>query len=77
LVCHEIWRQITLVKLHTFCEIKFDTKSVRLFNSYDAVFADFVDRIGNYLADCCIACRDSCNAGDIALVVNFFGLTLK
>ena len=77
LICHEIWRQVTLVELHAFCEVEFDAEGVRLFNSHDAIFADLVDRIGDNFADRCIASRDRGNACDIALVVDFFGLTLQ
>ena len=76
LVGDEVWRQVTLVELHTFGELKFDTERVRLFDGDDAVFADFVDCVSDDLADCRISSRDSGDVGDIALVVDFFGLRL-
>ena len=49
-----------------------NTKSIRLFNSYNTIFANFVNRIGNNFADRSVTSRNCCNACDVALVINLF-----
>ena len=76
LVCHEVRRQVTLVELHSFSEIKLNTESIAFFHCHNAVFADLVDCVCNDLADACVCSRNCCNACDVALVVNIFCLAL-
>ena len=44
-ICHEIWRQISAVKLHTFDHVQRGFRPLRFFNSNDAVFSDFFHRV--------------------------------
>ena len=70
-ISDEVRRQVTLVKQHSFGEIKFNSESVAFFNSYNAVFADLVDGISDDIADCRVSSRNGCNAGDLSFVFDF------
>ncbi len=73
---NEVRREVALVELHSLCEIELDSEGVAFFDSDDSVFADLVDGIGDDSTNCCIGSRDGCDAGDIALVIYIFCLTL-
>ena len=65
-ICHEIWRQVATIELHTFDDIGFCFQTLVFFDGNHAFVADFLHRIGNLLADFCFAV-----SGDGADLRNF------
>ena len=73
-VSDEVWRQVTLVELHTLDKVEIHTERVGLFDGYNTVFANLVDGFGDGLADALICRRDGSNLSDFFLAADLLGL---
>ena len=66
---HEVGREIAFVELHAFNDVEGCFDGFGLFNRDRAVFADFVHRISDDLADCGVPVgRNGCHLGDLGAV---------
>jgi hypothetical protein len=54
-ICHEVWTEITAIKLHSFDNFEGCVHRLGLFNRNDPIFANFVHRFRDNVADGCIA----------------------
>ena len=69
-------RDVALVELHPLGELQLHAEGLALLDVDDAVFADFLDRVGDHVADLVVGGGDGGDAGDLLLAGDLFGLLL-
>src|SRR6266576_7079596 len=69
-------RQVALVELHALGELKLEAEGLPFLDVHDAVLADLLDRVRDYVADLALAGGDSGDAGDVLLARHLFRLGL-
>ena len=74
LVGDHVGRDVALVELHPLGELQLHAEGLALLDVDDAVFADFLDRVGDHVADLVVGGGDGGDAGDLVLARDLFGL---
>ena len=69
-------RDVALVELHPLGELQLHAEGLALLDVDDAVFADFLDRVGDHVADLVVGGGDRGDAGDLLLAGDLLGLLL-
>src|SRR6185312_14397803 len=76
LVGDHVRRDIAFVELHPLGELELHPEGLALLDVHHAVFADFLDRVGDHVADVVVTGRDGGDAGDLVFAGDLFALLL-
>ena len=76
LVGDHVRGDVALVELHPLGELQLHAEGLALLDVDDAVFADFLDRVGDHVADLVVPGGDRGDTGDLLLAGNLLGLLL-
>ena len=76
LVGDHVRGDVALVELHPLGELQLHAEGLALLDVDDAVFADFLDRVGDHVADLVVGGGDGRHAGDLLLAGDLLGLLL-
>src|SRR4029077_7365189 len=74
LIGDHVRRDVALVELHPLGELELHPEGLALLDVHDAVFADFLDRVGDHVADLVVAGGDGGDTGDLVFARNLFAL---
>ena len=76
LVGDHVRGDVALVELHPLGELQLHAEGLALLDVDDAVFADFLDRVGDHVADLVVGGGDRGDAGDLLLAGDLLRLLL-
>ena len=74
MVGDHVGRDVALVELHALSEFEVHAERLAFFDVYNAVLADLLDRVSDYVADIFVASRNRGHASDLILAGDFLRL---